>query len=165
MVIDYLKLINVQQANITHAHKNMKEKLHRTNASIYFNKMCTSNHLTPNYIKITNNGHNKASSRTSVSFIFTANLNKRCYTPDPHNCQLSHFTLVSTFSLTAPVVWNPEMIPTPFFLKKCKTGDLKTHSLSSSSSSSSSSYICHGVGPLVVLFRSHVSRSLFKGLP
>ena len=31
--------------------------------------------------------------------------------------------------------------------------------------SSSSSYICHGVGPLVDPFRSHVSRSLFKGLP
>ena len=37
--------------------------------------------------------------------------------------------------------------------------------LSSSSSSSSSSYICHAVGPLVDPFRSHVSRSLFKGLP
>ena len=37
--------------------------------------------------------------------------------------------------------------------------------ISSSSSSSSSSYICHGVGPLVDPFRSHVSRSLFKGLP
>jgi hypothetical protein len=33
------------------------------------------------------------------------------------------------------------------------------------SPSSSSSYICHGVGPLVNLFWSHVSRSLFKGLP
>jgi hypothetical protein len=32
-------------------------------------------------------------------------------------------------------------------------------------SSSSSSSICHGVGPLVDPFRSHVSRSLFKGLP
>ena len=28
----------------------------------------------------------------------------------------------------------------------------------------SSSYTCHGVGPLVDPFRSHVSRSLFKGL-
>ena len=34
-----------------------------------------------------------------------------------------------------------------------------------SSSSSLSSYIRHGVGPLVDPFRSHVSRSLFKGLP
>jgi hypothetical protein len=30
---------------------------------------------------------------------------------------------------------------------------------------SSSSSICHGVGLLVDPFRSHVSRSLFKGLP
>ena len=30
---------------------------------------------------------------------------------------------------------------------------------------SSSSHICHGVGPLVDPFRSHVQRSLFKGLP
>jgi hypothetical protein len=30
---------------------------------------------------------------------------------------------------------------------------------------SSSSSICHGVGPLVDPFQSHVSRSLFKGLP
>ena len=32
-------------------------------------------------------------------------------------------------------------------------------------SPSSSSYVCHGVGPLVDPFRSHVSRSLFEGLP
>ena len=38
---------------------------------------------------------------------------------------------------------------------------LKAVSVSSSSSLS----ICHAVGPLVDPFRSHVSRSLFKGLP
>ena len=37
--------------------------------------------------------------------------------------------------------------------------------ISSSSSSSPSSYICHAVRPLVDPFRSHVFRSLFKGLP
>jgi len=31
--------------------------------------------------------------------------------------------------------------------------------------SSSSSYNFHGVGPLVDQFRSHVSRSLFRGIP
>ena len=31
--------------------------------------------------------------------------------------------------------------------------------------SSLSSYICHGFEPLVDPFRSHASRSLFKGLP
>ena len=38
-------------------------------------------------------------------------------------------------------------------------------SIAYSFETSSSSYICHGVGPLVDPFRSHVSRSLFKGLP
>jgi len=41
---------------------------------------------------------------------------------------------------------------------------MKTENYSLVSSSSSSSYICHGVGPPVDPFRSHVSRSLFKGL-
>ena len=39
------------------------------------------------------------------------------------------------------------------------------HTSSSSSPPPPSSYICHGVRPLVDPFRSHVSRSLFKGLP
>ena len=38
-------------------------------------------------------------------------------------------------------------------------------SSSSSSSSTTSSYICHAAGPHVDPFRSHVSRSLIKGLP
>ena len=42
---------------------------------------------------------------------------------------------------------------------------LRTPEIDVSSSSSSSSYICHGVGPLVDSFRSHVSRSILKGLP
>ena len=37
--------------------------------------------------------------------------------------------------------------------------------ISSFTSSSSPSYICHAVGPPVDPFRSHVSRSLLKGLP
>ena len=41
------------------AYENTKEKLHRTNAAIWFNKVRTSHHLTPNYIKITINSHNK----------------------------------------------------------------------------------------------------------
>jgi len=35
----------------------------------------------------------------------------------------------------------------------------------SSSSAAAASYIFHGVGPFFDPFRSHVSRSLFKGLP
>jgi hypothetical protein len=50
-----------------------------------------------------------------------------------------------------------------FEIPKLRGEVRKSGSLFSSSSSSSS--IFHGVGPLVDPFRSHVSRSLFKGLP
>jgi len=36
MVKVYLKLINTQQAKVTHAYRNTKEKLHTTNAAIYY---------------------------------------------------------------------------------------------------------------------------------
>jgi len=50
------------------------------------------------------------------------------------------------------------------FQKSCRTGESKLK-FAILKLWSSSSYICHGVGPLVDPFRSHVSRSLFKGLP
>jgi hypothetical protein len=59
MVMNYLKMIIAQQAKLTHTYKNTKENLHRTNAAIWFNKLCTSYLLTPNYIEITINGYTK----------------------------------------------------------------------------------------------------------
>jgi ribosomal protein L37AE/L43A len=51
VVMKSLKMINAQQARVTYANKNTKEKLHRTNVAVWFNKLCKSNHLTtPNYI-------------------------------------------------------------------------------------------------------------------
>ena len=44
-------------------------------------------------------------------------------------------------------------------------GDFVDVILIDSSSSSSSSSVCHAVRPLVDPFRSHVPRSLFRGLP
>jgi len=54
-----------------------------------------------------------------------------------------------------------KMVPACTLLNICHTFS----SVSSSSSSSSSSHVCHGVRPLVDPFRSHVSRSHFRGLP
>ena len=58
---------------------------------------------------------------------------------------------------TVPVTWKPnysdDILIYGFSFEACI------------SSLSSSSYIFHGVGPLVDPFRSHVSSSLFKGLP
>jgi len=36
----YLKMINVQHVKVTKAYNNTKEKLHRTNVAIWFNKLC-----------------------------------------------------------------------------------------------------------------------------
>jgi len=47
-----IKVINTQQARIIHLHKNTKQQLLKTNAAIWFNKMCRLKHLTPKYIKL-----------------------------------------------------------------------------------------------------------------
>jgi hypothetical protein len=57
--MNHLKLINAQKTKIIHAYENTKQKLHRTNAAIWFNKVCRSNNLIPSYIKITINTHIK----------------------------------------------------------------------------------------------------------
>jgi len=40
MVMKYLTLINVQHVKVTNAYNNTKEKLHRTNVAMWFNKIC-----------------------------------------------------------------------------------------------------------------------------
>jgi hypothetical protein len=63
--MDHLKSINAQQANTTYAYKNTKGKLHRYQATIWFNKMCQLNHLTPKCIKITINGYGRQCQNTT----------------------------------------------------------------------------------------------------
>jgi len=43
----------------TYAYKNTKKNLHRTNATIWFNKLCRLYHLTPIYTEVTINGYTK----------------------------------------------------------------------------------------------------------
>ena len=52
------KFIIAQQAKPVYSYRSIKENLLKTNASIWFNKMCIANHLTPRYIHITVNGSN-----------------------------------------------------------------------------------------------------------
>jgi hypothetical protein len=54
-----VKLIIAQQAKPFYHYQNIKETLHKTNASIWFNKICKAEHLTPKYIHITVNGNNQ----------------------------------------------------------------------------------------------------------
>jgi hypothetical protein len=55
--MDHLKLISDQQAKAKHAYKNAKEKIRRTSAAIWLNKMFQLNYLTSVYINNTMNGH------------------------------------------------------------------------------------------------------------
>jgi len=46
---EHIKFINAQQAKSVHCYKNTKEKLPKTIAVIWFNKMYRLNHATPKY--------------------------------------------------------------------------------------------------------------------
>ena len=46
------KTANAHQAKGTHHYKSIKEKLRKTKGTIKFNKMCSTYHLTPNYIHV-----------------------------------------------------------------------------------------------------------------
>jgi len=52
---------NVKQAKVVYNFKNTKEKLLKTTAAMWFNKICKNHQLTPKYIKIEVNGSNKQS--------------------------------------------------------------------------------------------------------
>ena len=51
-----MKIINAQRAKTHNNYKNTKLKLLKTNAAIWFNKMCKAKGLKPNYINIKING-------------------------------------------------------------------------------------------------------------
>jgi hypothetical protein len=61
--------ISAQQARVSHNYKNIKEKLHKTNSAIWFNKICKLEQLQPNYIHININGHSKQCSNTKKAAI------------------------------------------------------------------------------------------------
>jgi hypothetical protein len=54
-----IKYVNAQQAKIVRSFTNTKNKLLKTNAAIWFNKICRSHQLTPKYVNIKVNGSNK----------------------------------------------------------------------------------------------------------
>jgi hypothetical protein len=59
-----VKFIDAKQAKELHQFKNIKRKLYRTNAAIWYNKTCRDKQLTPKYISIWVNGKNKQSQKT-----------------------------------------------------------------------------------------------------
>ena len=61
---DNILFVVARQAKDVYQYKNIKEKLHRTNAAIWYNKLCRQIQLTPKYIAIKVNGHNRQSQNT-----------------------------------------------------------------------------------------------------
>jgi len=50
----YVQFINAKQVKEVHTYKNIKRKLYKTNAAIWFNKTFRDKELTPNFINIKN---------------------------------------------------------------------------------------------------------------
>jgi hypothetical protein len=59
-----VKFSDAQQAKTIYKFQRLKEKIHKTNAAIWFNKICRTEQLTPNYINITINGNTQRSRNT-----------------------------------------------------------------------------------------------------
>jgi hypothetical protein len=56
-----IKFSVAQQAKLVYNFQQLKEKIHKTNASIWFNKVCRAEQLVPKYIRITVNGNTQQS--------------------------------------------------------------------------------------------------------
>ena len=64
-----VKFSNAQQTKPYNNYKNTKLKLLKTNAAIWFNKVCRKNHLRPKYISLKINGHARQDRRTETNAI------------------------------------------------------------------------------------------------
>jgi len=61
-------VVNAKQAKLNN-YKNTRLKLLKTNAAIWFNKMCKVKQLKPNYINIKINGHKPQNKKTKINVI------------------------------------------------------------------------------------------------
>ena len=65
----YIKTVEAQQARMYNTYKNMKLKLLKTNATMWYNKICKAKQLMPKYIFIKINGNNTQSKMTTIAAI------------------------------------------------------------------------------------------------
>jgi len=59
-----IKLCNAEQTKRVYQYKNIKIKLYKNNAAIWYNKICRTRHLTPTYANINIKGTNSRCQRT-----------------------------------------------------------------------------------------------------
>jgi len=85
-----VKIIEAQQASLCNSYKNTKLKLLKTNAAVWFNKMCKIKHLKPNNINIKVNGKRSQDKKTTkdavkyrinqeIKFLYCINRNLNNY--------------------------------------------------------------------------------------
>jgi hypothetical protein len=59
-----VKFVNAKQAKVTYQYRNIREKLYKTNAAIWYNKICREKQLTTNCMSIKINGKNSQCQKT-----------------------------------------------------------------------------------------------------
>jgi hypothetical protein len=59
-----IEFVNAKQAKERYQYRNSKEKLYKTNAAVWCNKLCREKQLTPNYITIKVNDKNSQCQKT-----------------------------------------------------------------------------------------------------
>jgi hypothetical protein len=90
-----IKFSNAQQAKQIHRYKNIKLKLYKTNAAIWYNKTCRHKQLTPNYISIKING--------SIKLVFIIRRNHTIYWLRVHLGTLFSVSLLTAYNVTTVV--------------------------------------------------------------
>ena len=66
-----LKFVNAKQARNIYEYSNIKRRLHKTIAAIWFNKTCREKEIKPDYIYIKINGNNKQCHNTMKAALHT----------------------------------------------------------------------------------------------
>jgi hypothetical protein len=61
-----IKIVDAQQAKLNNNYKHTKLKFVKTNAAIWFNRICKIKHLKPNYINIKIKGHKPQDKKTTI---------------------------------------------------------------------------------------------------
>jgi len=64
-----IKIMDAKQARLLNNFKNTRCRLLRTNAAIWFNKMCRIRQIKPNYINIRINGQKQQDKKTTTQAI------------------------------------------------------------------------------------------------
>ena len=67
--VQVFKMINAQQTKLYNTYKNTKLKLLKTNAAIWFKKMCRANRLTTKYFNIRINDNKQQTRKTRLAAI------------------------------------------------------------------------------------------------